>query len=66
MKDLAVACRNSLLLMLFLGMFGDVQGRAQLYWVAVFCSLAYTFARTSREMVGMSIAEPVSSATDSY
>ena len=50
MKELALACRNSVLLMLFLGMFGDMQGREHLYWVAAFCMLAYTLARASNEI----------------
>ena len=49
MKELAVACRNSLVLILFLGMFGDQQRTMELYWVAAFCLLAYMFARASTE-----------------
>jgi O-antigen ligase len=40
---LAVACRDSLVLLLFCGMFGDVQARAHLYWIAAYCLLARTF-----------------------
>jgi len=43
MAELALASRNSLVLMLFLGMFGDVQERAQFYWVAAFSLLARMF-----------------------
>lgn len=49
MKELAVACRNSLVLILFVGMFGDAQRTMELYWVAAFCLLAYTLARASTE-----------------
>ncbi|MCC6124166.1 MAG: O-antigen ligase family protein [Pirellulales bacterium] len=43
LSRLAAACRNSLILLLFTGMFGDNQGRAQLYWVAAFCLLTRSF-----------------------
>lgn len=51
MERLAVACRNSMILILFVGMFGDMQGRAQLYWIAAFCSLAWTFCQTTSDSI---------------
>ncbi|MDC0936372.1 O-antigen ligase family protein [Pirellulales bacterium] len=42
--ELAVACRNSVFLILFLGLAGDIQERPQLYWVAAFCLLTRLFA----------------------
>ena len=65
MRELAVACRNSIILILFLGMFGEIHGRAQLYWVAAFGVLAYTFARTASENCGASIAERLRDGTNS-
>jgi O-antigen ligase len=42
--QLTLACQYSTILVLFTGMFGDNQRRAQLYWVAAFCLLARIFA----------------------
>ena len=44
LRAAGIAARNSAILILFLGMFGDMQGRIQLYWVAAFCLLAYELA----------------------
>jgi hypothetical protein len=51
LSRLATACRDSLILLLFTGMFGDNQGRAQIYWVAAFCLLARTFMERNREEI---------------
>jgi O-antigen ligase len=37
---LAIACRRSILLLLFVGAAGDYQGFAPLYWIAAYCLLA--------------------------
>jgi O-antigen ligase len=56
---LSVACRDSLILLLFCGMFGDVQARAHLYWIAAYCLLARTFiesiARNSQDVYEMEL-----------
>ena len=44
LANLTTACRDSMIVLLFCGMFGDVQGRAQLYWVPAFSLLASGFA----------------------
>jgi O-antigen ligase len=46
LAKLTVACRRSILLLLFVGMAGDFQGFAPLYWIAAYCSLAACFAQT--------------------
>jgi O-antigen ligase len=47
LSRLAIACRDSLIILLFTGMFGDNQRREQLYWIAAFCLLARTFAEAN-------------------
>jgi len=64
MKQLAVACRNSMALILFLGMFGDMQHRPQLYWIAAFGLLAYKFTVTRIEMESTANLQSVATATD--
>jgi hypothetical protein len=44
LAGLAVACRNSIVLILFVGMFGDFQRWPMLYWTLAYCLLARTLA----------------------
>lgn len=39
LSSLSIACRDSLILLLFMGLFSDNQARIQLYWIAAFCLL---------------------------
>jgi hypothetical protein len=58
---LATACRDSMILLIFSGMFGDDQARAQIYWVAAFGLLSITFLRemsTEEAIAAENVAYP--------
>ncbi len=47
-KQLAVSCRNSMILILFLGMFHNLESIAQVYWIAAFCALGCALCSSQR------------------
>lgn len=61
MYAVAVASWHSVILIIFLGMFGDIQGRIHLYWVVAIVALANEFAMQvfeTRDRVDRANASP--------
>jgi O-antigen ligase len=49
LAKLTVACRRSVILLLFVGLAGDFQGFAPLYWIAAYCFLATSMATAAAQ-----------------
>lgn len=62
---LTVACRRSTFLYLFVGIAGDYQAFAPLYWIAAYCLLAWYIATTISHRLGYeAFADGVQGRTD--